>query len=189
MKIIAFNGSPRKKGNTYQLIQKTFEPLQEAGHDCEIIQVGGVLLHGCKACGYCRTEKGLGKCVQKDDPMNDWMQKMREADAIILASPTYFANLTPEIKCLIDRAGYAVRSDLKYKIGAPIAVNRRAGSLMVYHGLMAFFGISEMIVPMSSYWNMGVGLKEGDVQDDAEGITTMLNLGKNINWLLEKISK
>ncbi len=189
MKVLAFNGSPRKKGNTLQLIQKAFEPLQAAGHDCEVIQAGGVLLHGCKGCGYCRTEKGKGTCVQKDDPMNDWIKKMVEADVILLASPTYFANMTPEIKCIIDRAGYVAKSDFKHKIGAPIVAARRGGAIQVYNSMMSFFGITEMIVPMSSYWNVGIGLKEGDVQNDAEGMQTMENLGNNIAWLLDKISK
>ncbi len=187
MKVLAFNGSPRKNGNTKILIDKVLEPLKANNYDCEIVQVGGVLLHGCKACTACRTEKSKGICVQKDDPMNEWIAKIREADIILIGSPTYFANMTPEIKCLIDRAGYCARHDLKYKIGAPIVAERRGGAMNVYNGIMAFFGLAQMIVPMSTYWNLGVGAAIGEVEEDAEGMQTMENLGNNILWLAEKI--
>ncbi len=187
MKVLAFNGSPRKKGNTKQLIDLVLEPLIAHGYDFEIVQVGGVLLHGCKACTACRTEKSKGICIQKDDPMNEWIEKMREADIILMGSPTYFANMTPELKCLIDRAGYCTTGELAHKIGAPITVERRGGAMNVYNGIMAFYGITQMIVPMSSYWNLGVGRAQGEVWDDEEGIATMKTLGNNILWLAEKI--
>ncbi len=188
MKIIAFNGSPRKGGNTSYSIQKAFEPLIAAGHDCEEIKVGGVHVHGCKACYACRSEKSLGICIQKDDPINEWAQKMREADAIILASPTYYANMTSELKALIDRCGLCTAGQLKYKVGAPIVVARRGGDQNVYNTLMAFFGISQMIVPMSSYWNNVFARDKGEAENDAEGMQIMENIGKNMAWLLDKLA-
>ncbi len=188
MKVIAFNGSARKNGNTQNCIDKVFEPLIAAGHNCETIHIGGTLLHGCKACGACHQEKTKGKCIIKTDPMNEWIDKMREADVILLASPTYFANVSTEMKALIDRAGYVAFRELKHKIGAPICVERRGGAMNVYNVLMAFFGISQMIVPMSSYWNVGIGRDKGEVLNDDEGMLTMENLGKNIEWLLNKLA-
>ncbi len=190
MRVIAFNGSPRKNGNTHLMIKQLFEALEKEGIQGEEIQVGGKLLHGCKACGGCA--KKPGRCVQADDPMNEWIEKMKEADAIVLASPTYFANLTPEIKALMDRAGYVCRHDgkaLRRKVGAPIAVARRGGAMHVYNSLMAFFGIAEMIVPMSSYWNMGYGLMPGDVEKDSEGMGTMKDLAENMAYVLKALKK
>ena len=96
MKVIAFNGSPRKDGNTFRLINKAFESLKKEGIETELVQVGGKLIHGCKACYACFNKKN-GKCVQDDDIVNDCIEKMRQAEGIILASPTYFADLTPEL--------------------------------------------------------------------------------------------
>ncbi len=189
MKVIAINGSPRKNGNTSICIDKALEPLKAAGIECEVIQIGGVKLHGCKACYYCMKEKTKGICVQKDDPMNEWADKLREADAIILASPTYYANVTSEMKAFIDRCGLCTEGQLVHKIGAPIIVQRRGGAMNVYNTLMAFFGINQMVVPMSSYWNDVFGLEKGDVLHDEEGMKTMENLGKNILFTLEKFHK
>lgn len=186
MKIAAFNGSPRPNGNTRQLIERCLKPLQEKGYETEVIQVGGTLLHGCKACYAC---KKTGQCVIKDDPVNEWIEKMKQADAIILASPTYYANMTSEMKAFIDRTGFPLSGSgtLKRKVGAPIVAARRGGAMNVYNTLMAYFGIHSMIVPMSSYWNLGLGLNQGDVQNDEEALRTMDNLGNNMAWLLEKI--
>ena len=121
--------------------------------------------------------------------MNEWIVRMLEADAIVLASPTYFANVTTEMKALIDRAGYTcvMTKMLARKVGAPVVAARRGGAIQVYNTLMAFFGINEMIVPMSNYWNMGYGLEAGAVEDDAEGMRTMEKLGEQMAWLLWKL--
>ncbi len=186
MKVVAFNGSPRKGGNTSHAIQTFFKPLKEEGIECEEVQVGGVLLHGCAACMACRK---TGICRFTDDPLNDWVAMMREADGIVLASPTYYANLTSEMKALIDRAGFSskLNGGLYRKVGAPIVVCRRGGAMQTYNSLMSFFGINNMIVPMSSYWNLNIGMNPGDVENDTEGVETMTNLGKNMAWILKKI--
>jgi len=103
MKVVAFNGSPRKDGNTHLLIQHVFKALQTEGIETEEIQVGGNLIHGCVACYQCFQKKN-GRCIQ-DDMVNGWIDHMRKADGIILASPTYFSDITPELKALIDRGG------------------------------------------------------------------------------------
>jgi len=187
MRVVAFNGSPRKGGNTSIMIQQVFASLQKYDIETEEIQIGGHLLHGCKACGTCR--KIPGKCVYKDDPINDWIEIMRKADGIILASPTYFANVTTEMKAFIDRTGYVLKPEgvLKRRVGAPIVTARRGGAIQTYNTLMSYFGITEMLVPMSNYWNVGFGSEIGAVNDDAEGLKTMDTLGENMAWLLKKI--
>ncbi len=190
MKIVAFNGSPRKGGNTERYLQGVLEPLREAGHGTELIQIGGNLVRGCTACMGCR-KKGDGRCVFDDDAMNGWIDAMREADAVVIGSPVYFSDLTTETKALIDRAGYALRgmaeNPLSRKVGAGVAVARRAGHTHTLMSINQFFFINDMVVPGSSYWNVGLARAVGDAEADAEGLATMGRLGENIGWLLEKL--
>ena len=186
LNVVAFNGSPREKGNTSRLIWTVFLVLEAEGIRVNEIQVGGNKVRGCSACGKCRAEN-LDRCYFDDDPINEWGDAMCEADGIILASPTYFANMTSEMKALIDRVGFSRGKHLYRKVGAPIVVARRGGAMQVYNALMTFFGITQMVVPCSSYWNMGYGLKQGDVDDDEEGVETMRNLGANMAWVLKKL--
>ena len=188
MKVLAFNGSPRKDGNTVRMIQQVFDVLHKEGIETELIQVGGHLLHGCKACYACRKMQN-GKCSQDDDPVNGWIAQMKDADGIILASPTYFADLTPELKALIDRAGFTLRGEknlLARKVGAAVVAVRRAGGIHVFDSINHFFLINEMLVPGSSYWNIGQGRDKGEVANDEEGMRTMTVLGQNMAWLLKK---
>ncbi len=188
MKVVAFNGSPRKKGNTEILIREVLKVLEEKGIETELIQIGGKKVYGCIACMKCRKKKD-GKCHQENDFINDCIKKMIKADGIIIGSPTYFADLTSEAKALIDVAGYAIRgagNPLKRKIGAAVVAVRRAGAIHTFDSINHFFLINEMIVPGSSYWNISYGREKGDVLQDEEGIRTMRTLGENMAWLLEK---
>ena len=191
MKVVAFNGSGRKDGNTAMLIAEAFKPLQAAGIETEMIQLaGGKAIRGCTACYKC-VENQDRRCIIENDVVNDCIEKMIEADGIILASPTYFADITAEMKALIDRAGVVTRTNgnlLVRKVGAAIVAVRRAGAIHAYDSINHFFLISQMIVPGSSYWNIGFGRSIGDVQDDAEGLGTMTDLGENMAWLLGKIA-
>jgi len=189
MKVVAFNGSPRKKGNTYHCIQIVLEVLQKEGIATEFIQLGGSDINACRACYKC-FEKKNNRCIQKDG-FNLMMERMIAADGIIIGSPTYFANVSPEVKALIDRAGLvAIANDylLRRKVGAAVVAVRRAGATHVYSSINYFFGINHMIIPGSSYWNLGVGLDPGDVLKDKEGVDTFRNLGENMAWLLEKVT-
>lgn len=190
MKVVAFNGSPRKEGNTAKLIEHVFSELEKEGIETEMVQLGGKSIHGCTACMKCFENKDK-KCVIDKDIINDCIAKMVEADGIILASSTYFADLTPELKALIDRAGMvAIANDslFKRKVGAAVVAVRRAGSIHAFDSINHLFTISQMIIPGSSYWNMGIGLAEGDVEGDEEGIQTMETLGQNMAWLLKKLN-
>jgi len=188
MKVIAFNGSARKNGNTAILIREVFSELDAEGIATEMIQLAGKTIRGCTACGKCFENKNE-RCAIDNDCANKCIEKMVEADGIILASPTYFADVTAEIKALIDRAGYVSRANpdlLKRKIGAAVVAVRRAGAIHAFDTLNHFFLISQMIVPGSSYWNIGIGRAIGDVEQDEEGLETMRMLGRNIAWLLNK---
>ncbi len=189
MKVVAFNGSPRKDGNTACLVNHVFAALQKKGIETEMVQVGGNVVHGCAACYKCFAGKN-GRCAQADDVINPCIDKMRDADGIILASPTYFADVTSEMKALIDRSGFVAMANgrfLKRKIGAAIVAVRRAGAIHPFDTMNHFFLINEMIVPGATYWNMGIGREKGDVEKDEEGVRTMTVLGENIAWLMKRV--
>lgn len=189
MKVVAFNGSPRRKGNTEILIGEVFKILQKEGIETEMVQVGNKLVHGCTACGKCREIQD-GKCHIKNDHLNFCIEKMVEADGIIIGSPVYFADVTPEIKALIDVAGYVTRANnhlLKRKIGAAVIAVRRGGALHAFETINNFFLINQMIVPGSSYWNFVFGRNPGEVLNDEEGMQTIKTLAENMAWLLKRL--
>lgn len=189
MKVVAFNGSPRRDGNTAILLRRILDVLKAEGIETELIQLGGQQIHGCMACGTCRKIQNR-QCKIVNDPVNDFIVKMAEADGIILGSPTYFSMMTPELKALIDRAGYVARANgdlFQRKVGAAVVAVRRAGGMPTFDAINHFFLISQMIVPGSSYWNIGVGSKPGDVSKDEEGLETMDTLGGNMAWLLKRL--
>ncbi len=189
MKVIAFNGSARLDGNTAILLKQVLNVLEEEGIQTDLIQLAGQQIHGCTACGVCRKVKNR-QCKIVNDNINQYIAKMVEADGIILGSPTYFSMMTSEMKALIDRAGYVARGNddlFKRKVGAAVVAVRRAGAIPTFDAINHFFLISQMIVPGSSYWNIGVGSAKGDVEKDEEGLKTMVNLGRNMAWLLKKL--
>jgi multimeric flavodoxin WrbA len=189
MKVVGFNGSARKDGNTAILIRRVLAVLEKEGIETELIQLAGQQIHGCMACGTCRKVKNK-ECKIVNDNVNLYIAKMAEADGIILGSPTYFSMMSSEMKALIDRSGFVARANsdmFKQKIGAAVVAVRRAGGMPTFDAINHFFLINQMIVPGSSYWNIGIGLNKGDVEKDEEGITTMDNLGRNIAWLLKKL--
>jgi len=191
MKVVAFNGSARKDGNTAILIRKVFGALEAEGIETELFQLAGKKIRGCTACGKCYENKNK-KCVVDNDVLNECLEKMVEADGIILGSPTYFADVTTETKALIDRAGFVARANsdmLRRKVGAAVVAVRRAGAIHVFDTINHFFLISQMIVPGSFYWNLGIGRKPGEVEQDSEGLETMELLGQNMAWLLKKIGE
>jgi len=154
-----------------------------------MVQLGGLHLRGCRACFGCVSKKD-GRCAIADDEMNGLIEKMLDADGIIIGSPTYFADVSTEVKALIDRAGLATRVSgnlLQRKLGAAVVAVRRGGSIHAFDTINHLFLISEMIVVGSSYWNLGIGREPGEVNDDAEGVATMQTLGRNMAWLLEKL--
>jgi len=187
MKVLAVNGSPRENGNTAAMINTVLDVCKAAGHEVEVFQAGGRAVRGCVACSSCWKNKG--QCAI-DDWMNELYAKMVEADAIILGSPTYFADLTPEMKAVIDRCGYVSMGagrTLSRKIGAAVSAVRRSGEIHTLDSINHFFQINDMVMPGSYYWNMSIARKAGDYEGDDEGVRTMTRLGENIVWLLEKL--
>jgi multimeric flavodoxin WrbA len=189
MKVVAFNGSARKGGNTAILLGHVLGELANEGIETELVELAGATIHGCLACRKCSTRKDR-RCSQTDDMGNVCIDKMAAADGILLGSPTYVADISPEIKALIDRACLVSGANggmFRRKVGAAVVAVRRAGAIHAFDTLNHFFLISEMIIPGSSYWNIGIGRERGEVEKDEEGIRTMKTLGRNMAWLLKKV--
>lgn len=191
MNVVGVCGSARKQSNTSLLIRAVFEPLTEAGIECELIELAGKNIRGCTACGQC-TAKADGTCWGRRDDGNAVIERMAAADGIILGSPVYFGDVTSEIKAIMDRAGYvgrAKREMFARKPGAAVVAVRRAGAMHTFDTLNHFFSISEMVTVGSSYWNIGIGRERGDVENDTEGMRTMRRLGENMAWVLERFAE
>jgi multimeric flavodoxin WrbA len=189
MKVVAINGSARRGGNTAILLNHVLGELRTEGIETELVELGGVTIRGCRACRKCSVRKDR-RCSQEDDFANVCIEKMDAADGILLGSPTYVTDVTPEIKSLIDRACLVSGANggmFRRKVGAAVVAVRRAGAIHAFDTLNHFFLIAEMIVPGSSYWNIGFGREPGEVEKDEEGIRTMKVLGRNMAWLLKKL--
>jgi multimeric flavodoxin WrbA len=185
MKAVAINGSPREGGNTEFLLKRALAPLAAAGWETEYIQVGGKSIRGCQACYQCFKKKN-GRCSQKEDFFNGCFEKMAGADAILLGSPTYFTDVSAEMKALLDRSGMVAQANgglFRGKIGASVAAVRRGGGTHAFDTMNHMFLKSGAIVPGSTYWNLGYGMERGDVAKDEEALNNMEDLGRTIAWL------
>lgn len=190
MKTVAFNGSARKDGNTAILLNAVLKELKREGIETELVQLSGKSLQGCIACYKCFENKD-GKCAVHKDEMNVYIEKMQGAEGILLGSPTYFSDVSANMKALIERCGMVARANddmFRRKVGAGVVAVRRAGAAHVFSSLNFFFLIGQMIIPGSSYWNIAIGREAGEVMNDNEGMQTMTNLGTNMAWLMKKLS-
>ena len=190
MKVIAFNGSPRKEGNTNCALSIVGEELKQQGIDFEIIQVGNKPIRGCIACMGCAKNQNE-RCVIADDEVNEWIQKMKEADGIILGSPVYYAGIAGTMKSFLDRAFFVSsvnNSMLRNKVGATVVAVRRSGGVSTFDSLNHYIMYSEMLMPTSNYWNVTHGLMPGEALKDDEGSQIMRVLGKNMAWLLKVLA-
>jgi multimeric flavodoxin WrbA len=191
MKVVAFNGSARKDGNTAVLVRRVFAELEAEGIETELVQLHTKAFRGCTACLKCAETKDNTCSGLPDDGLNACVASMLEADGIIVASPTYYANCTATTQALLERAGYATRKSgnpLARKLGAAVVAVRRGGAIHAFDSINHWFQINEMLVVGSSYWNLGIGLDKGDVAGDAEGMETMAALGRNMAWALRKLT-
>jgi multimeric flavodoxin WrbA len=186
MKVVAFNGSPRKDGNTSILINHVLNELEKQGIETELVQLSEKELRGCIACYKC-IENQDKHCAVKSDAANEYIEKMLAADGIILGSPVYFIDVTPEMKALIDRTGYVSRANgrmFKNKVGAAVAAVRRLGAVHALDTMDHFFFTGEMILVGRG---IGFGMNKGEVEKDEEGMQQVKSLGKRMAWLLRKL--
>ena len=189
MKVVGFNGSARKKGNTACSLKTVFAELEKAGIETEMIHVGKEKVQGCIACYTC-VKKQNEACAIKDDPVNEWIQKMKAADGILLGSPVYFSGVAGKMKSFLDRAFFVSTANgglFRHKVGAAVAAVRRSGGIPTVDTLNHYINYSEMIMPSSNYWNVAHGLTPGEMEQDGEGKQIMEVLGRNMAWIMKVI--
>jgi multimeric flavodoxin WrbA len=189
MKVVALNGSARKDGNTAIIINLVFDELKKEGIETELIQLAGNPIAGCIACYKCFKNKNR-RCSVDKDMLKDIIEKMLQADGIILGSPTYFSDVSSGMRAFIERCGFVARANdymFKYKVGAGVVAVRRAGAIPAFNSIMLFLHYMQMMIPGSSYWNIAIGRDPGEVLKDEEGVQTMKTLGQNMAWLLKKV--
>lgn len=189
MKVVAFNGSPKKNGNTYEAIKAVATELEKENIEVEIVHVGNKIIRGCMDCGGCKRNMNE-RCVMQNDEVNDWIQKMKDADGIILGSPVHYSAIGGTMKSFLDRAFLVTSVNngmLRHKVGASVVAVRRSGGIPVFNQLNNYINYSEMIMPTSNYWNVIHGTKPGEALQDEEGMQIMSILGKNMAWLLKVI--
>ena len=185
MKAIGIVGSPRKGGNTEFLTRHALKAIEEEGLETEVVSLAGLDIRPCNACMVCKNEESC----PIDDDLWPIYEKMKEADAIILASPVYYGSVTALLKACIERAGFIARTKRAFrgKVGGPLVVARRGGHNFTHAELMFWFHIQEIIVPGSTYWNIAFGFDKGEVEGDEEGLATAWNFGKNVASLVKKL--
>lgn len=189
MKVVAFNGSPKKEGNTYQAIKIVAGELEKEGIETEIIHVGKESIKGCIACGRCAKNLDQ-RCVLPNDQVNEWIQKMKEADGIILGSPVHYSSIAADLKAFLDRAFQVTSNNagmLRHKVGAAVVAVRRSGGVPTFDQLNKYLTYSEMLIPTSNYWNVIHGTAPGEALQDEEGVQIMRVLGKNMAWLMKLV--
>jgi multimeric flavodoxin WrbA len=186
MKAIGIVGSPRKNGNTEIFTNHTLKSIEEEGLDTELVRLADLDIQPCNACGICQKEEW---CPIEDD-LFPLYKKLKEVEAIILASPVYFGSATAQLKAFMDRTGYISRPYRSFdrKVGGPLVVARRAGQNFTLAQIMYWFHISGFFVPGSTYWNVAFGRKKGEVNEDEEGMTTAWHFGKNVAFLVKKLA-
>ena len=187
MKIVAFNGSPKEKGNTYTAIKIVTDKLAAEGIEIEIIHVGNKVIRGCLACNHCAMARDE-RCIV-DDEVNGWIQLMKEADGIILGSPTHFSAIGGSMKSFLDRSFYVTSMNdgmLRHKVGASVVAVRRSGGVATFNQLNNYLNYSEMMIPTSNYWNVIHGTMPGEALKDAEGVQIMEVLGDNMVMALRQ---
>ena len=180
MKVIAINGSPKVKGNTYLALKTVCDELEAHNIETEIIHVGHMELKGCIACNRCNE----GHCIFSNDDLREIVNKIHAADGLILGSPVYYAGIAGTMKSFLDRLFYPLQDQLRLKVGASVAVVRRSGGMTTFDQLNHYFLISEMMIAPSFYWNVAHGTIPGDVSSDFEAISVLKNLANNMSWML-----
>lgn len=191
MKVVAINGSPKREGNTYHALRLVLDEIEKEGIETEIIHVGAKQVQECIACGMCAKNKDE-KCVLKGDDLNLWIQKMKEADGILLGSPIHFSGISALMKAFLDRAFYVSSNNgglFRHKVGAGVGAVRRSGGVPAFDMMNRYILYAEMLMPSSNYWNVIHGAAPGEVEKDEEGLQIMRLLGKNMAWLMKVVDE
>lgn len=187
MKVLMINGSSNVNGCTYTALSEVAKTLESEGIETEIIQLGSAPYRDCTGCGACRNNGG--KCVFDDDIVNEIIEKAKKADGFVFGSPVYYAHPSGRLLSVLNRAFYAGSSAFRHKPGAAVVSARRGGTTASFDVINKYFTINAMPVISSTYWNMVHGNTADEVRQDAEGLQTMRNLGKNMAWVIKMIDE
>lgn len=180
MKVVLVNGSPNEKGCTYTALSEVAAELERQGVEAEIVHIGKEPIRGCLGCGGCRK---AGRCVF-DDAANALAGKLAEADGLVFGSPVFYAGISGQLKCFMDRLFYSQSAALAHKPAAAVVSARRGGCATAFDDINRFFTINRMPVVASQYWNQVHGNTPEEVRQDAEGLQIMRTLARNMAWLL-----
>ncbi|KAA6347778.1 2-amino-4-deoxychorismate dehydrogenase [termite gut metagenome] len=183
-RVIALNGSPNEQGNTAYALSLIGEELEKENIGFEIIHIGDKRIRGCMGCYRCFE---AGGCVYITEQEQVWLDKMKRADAIVLASPVYFGGIAGTMKSFLDRIFFAYSQEFRNKIGVSVVTARRSGASVTFASLNQYFTISQMIVPSSVYWNNIHATVNAEIAEDKEGVRIMQMLGKNVATCLHKL--
>lgn len=188
MKVLLINGSPHRNGSTARVLEEAAATLLECGIETETFWVGAKPLAGCIGCGTCATK---GKCVF-DDTVNEFVEKAQYADGFIFGTPVHYAAMSGALKSFMDRTFYSSSCAHKakyfrFKPAASVIVARRGGTTATYDEINKYFGISQMPIISTRYWNMVHGVSAQDVEQDEEGMQSVRMLAKNMAYYLKCI--
>ena len=188
MKVVLINGSPRKNGNTMRALQEVAASLEKEGLETEIVWIGNKPVRGCAACYQCKT-KDLGKCVFADDVANSIIEKLKDADGIVIGSPTYYGQPAGALLAVWQRVCFAGTAYVKAKPAASVAICRRGGSTAAFQTMNMPFEMLNCPLIGSQYWNVAFGRDEGESGKDEEGMQTMRTLGRNMAWVIKNLKR
>ncbi len=191
MKVIALNGSANPKGNTATALDRVCAVLRKQGVETERVEIGAKAMHGCVACRQCGEKKNR-RCALDGDLLNSVIDRILDADGLVVGSPVYYAGINGALKSLLDRLFFVASANgglFRHKVGAGLVAVRRGGEIAAWDQINKYFTLSEMFVPSGNYWNMAFGLAPGEAARDGEGMQTMEVLGANFAWLLRAVAE
>lgn len=188
MKVILVNGSPHKSGSTARALSEVEKTLKEEGVETENFWIGNVPISGCLGCYACAEHK---KCII-DDVVNKFVELAKDADGFVFGTSVHYAGMTGAMTSFMDRVFYSASCGgnnkyFKYKPAASVIVARRAGTTATYDQINKYFGITQMPIISSRYWNMVHGREAKDLEHDKEGLQTMRILARNMSYFLKCI--
>ena len=182
-KVLLINGSPNEHGCTYTALREVADTLADNCVETDLVYLGKAPVAGCIACGKCAR---TGQCIF-DDQVNEILEKIEEYDGIVVGSPVYYAEPSGQICSFLDRLFYSSRGRMAGKLAASVVSCRRGGASAAFDRLNKYFGISNMHIVGSQYWNQVHGNSPDEVRRDEEGLQTMRTLAQNMAWLLKGV--
>ncbi len=183
MKVLIINASPNIDGCTARGLKEVEKVLNDEGIETVNMHIGKDDIRGCIACSYCKENH---KCVF-NDKVNEAAKIFEECDGLLIGTPVYYSGANGTLLSFLDRFFNSSHVKKSMKVGAAIASSRRAGSTSTIDEIYKYFGISNMPIATSTYWNEIHGFNKEDVEKDKEGLQTMRNLGRNMAFLIKSI--